>query len=296
MYKPISITNFIGQKPIIYDLAVNYSAIERNTSLGHTLLTGPPGLGKTTLAKVIAKDLGNHFIFSTGTNLNKKSDIEAILFNLGLRDVWFIDEIHAFKKYQELLYSPMQDFHYEGRPLQRFTLIGATTTAGTLSKPLLDRFINIYEFQLYTVKELMEILWFVGEELKFGENVCKFLAERSKGIPRLAINLATKVSNQAVFDGSTIEEACIKVTKRLEIDNLGLNPTDRKILKFLLTHRAFDLHTAIGEEVLSMGLNIDEKDLVYIHESWLIYIGFIMRTPRGRIITDLGIKYVNSFK
>lgn len=295
MYKPCSLYNFIGQKEIVEDLMIGVETLEYPKSLEHTLFCGPPGLGKTTLGKVIADTLGGNFIFKTGPNLTKKQELMDIFFRLGNRDVFLIDEIHSLKKLDEMLYSPMQDFKWEGVPLNQFTLIGTTTSAGQLKKPLLDRFINLYELDLYTIEELSAILFMNGAELYLTKPVCTYIAQRSKGTPRLALNFSLKVIKLKIYANITIEESARAVFKKLGIDDFGLSSKDRKVLGFLAQHGASELNKGIGAETIAFALNLDKSDLVNLHEPWLLYLDFIMRTPRGRIITPKGLSYVAKF-
>jgi len=292
--------SIIGQTKIIKNLLpqINKAAIY-SKPLEHTLFFGQPGLGKTTLVEIIGRQLCTTLIQKTGREL-KIDDVKNILKNICYRNIFFIDEIHRVKSdVLEILYSPLQiitnfqkqfiktnkfpkQYLWENNLMNAFTLIGATTSAGMLLKPLRDRFIHSFEFQLYSIKELCEIL----QDNGCPPNCANLIAERSRGVPRLAINLLINIHNQGLYIDEIKPRHCLKTFKELGIDINGLNESDIKILKYLA------LNGESGEQNLSFSLDIDKEDLVYIHEPYLMKLGLIKRTSKGRILTKKGEEYL----
>ena len=220
-YKPLSLSDFIGQSNAIKDLIVQIeSAKKRNSPLNHVAFYGPPGLGKTTLARIIANELGTQFSEITGHSITAKK-VEATLLSLKLGDLLFVDEIHAIKtKVAEMLYSPMQDFVYEGYCLPQFTLVGATTNLGKLPKPMRDRIVHQYVFTYYSMEEIATILTKHGVT----KQVAKYISQRAKGVPRHAVQFLIKI--RGYVDKYSSEEVKIKHCREafiaMEIDDIGM--------------------------------------------------------------------------
>lgn len=295
MQKPKDLSSFIGQEHIIEDLKINIEAAKiKKEPLGHTIFFGPPGLGKTTLALLVAKEFKSRFYMFTGINLSTKKQVANVMANLRHQDVLFIDEIHALRQpIEELLYTPMQDFNYEAKPIHHFTLIGATTLAGDITKPLLDRMIHQYELYLYSRDTLAYLIWISSNE-PITKDMAYEIAGRSKGVPRLARNYFHMIENQKIVNRhSCIEPEDIEqVFNRLAIDSIGLNPHDYKILKVLSEGRVNSPDGAVGLESLAIQTYIDKPTLVAMHEPYLLYLGFITRTSKGRKITRRGLQYM----
>ncbi len=295
-----TIHEFIGQKNIVKELSVHllFSNIW-GKPLEHTMFYGQAGLGKTTLAELTTKTLGTNFIQKTGKEL-KISILQDILENIRYCDVLFIDEIHRVKiDTQEILYGPIQninnlqkdfirnkmfpsEFIWENKLYKPFTLIGATTSAGMLTKPMRDRFIHAFELKLYTSEEIESVLMRNG----CNSQCSKIIAKRSRGVPRIAISFLIKAHNQGLYVPEIRPKDCYAVFDYSGIDELGLNPTDLSILYYLAENGE------TGEQVLSLTLGIDIESLIYIHEPYLMSLNFIKRTTKGRQITKQGLKYI----
>ncbi|MBQ9841662.1 MAG: Holliday junction branch migration DNA helicase RuvB [Clostridia bacterium] len=298
--RPRTLREYVGQEKVKENLSVFIDAAKiRHESLDHVLLYGPPGLGKTTLAAIIANELGVNFRITSGPALERPGDLAAMLTNLEEGDVLFIDEIHRLPRtVEEILYPAMEDFSIDiinGKgqgassihlPLQHFTLIGATTRAGQLSAPLRDRFGVIARLEMYTPDELARI---VTRSARILEVPCDpdgalEIATRSRGTPRIANRMLKRVRdfaavlNDGVIDKHTADEAL----SRLEVDHLGLDLVDRRILEAMIRHYnggpvGLDTLAAItGEEAITI------ED---VYEPYLMQLGFINRTPRGRVVT-----------
>lgn len=306
--RPSLIDEYIGQSEVKENMKVFIEAAKlRNESLDHVLLYGPPGLGKTTMAFIIANELGVNIKTASGPSIEKPGDLAAVLSNLEPGDVLFIDEIHRLPRYiEEILYPAMEDFTLdiiigtEGATrnikidLPPFTLVGATTRAGDLTSPLRDRFGIVNKLQYYTIEELTNIVKRTSEVLEFPieDEAAKELARRSRGTPRIANNLFKRVRDFALVDNK--EKIDIEVTEkalnRLKIDKVGLDETDKELLltiinKFNGGPVGIDtLATSIGEEVSTI------EDM---YEPYLIQIGFMKRTSRGRIVTEKAKNYFN---
>ncbi len=306
--RPTTFEEYIGQEPVKAGLKVAIEAAQkRGEPLEHILFYGPAGLGKTTLATVIANELDVPIVHTTAPAINQKKDLAAILTSLEEDGtVLFVDEIHRLHKaIEEMLYSAMEDFvlHImigEGagaRPIKislpRFTLIGATTRAGRISAPLRDRFGMIFKLEFYSVQEIMNILYRSAEiiNVNITEGGAKIIAERAKGIPRIANRLLNRVRDYAQLHNNNIvdEQIALRAFKQMEIDELGLNREDRTYLLTLI-HK-FD-GGPVGIDSLSTALN-EEKDTVEdLIEPYLIRIGLIKRTQKGRIATVNSYKYL----
>ena len=304
--RPKLIDEYIGQSEVKENMKVFIEAAKiRGEALDHVLLYGPPGLGKTTMAYIIANELGVNIKTASGPSIEKSGDLAAILSTLEPGDVLFIDEIHRMPRFiEEILYPAMEDFTLDiiigtdGQTrnikidLPPFTLVGATTRAGDLTSPLRDRFGIVNKLQYYSVEELTDIVKRTSEvlDMMITDDAAYVLATRSRGTPRIANNLFKRVRDFALVDGLDYIDVGVtnKALDRLKIDAKGLDETDKEILitiinKFNGGPVGIDsLATAIGEEVSTI------EDM---YEPYLIQIGYIKRTSRGRIVTEECKKY-----
>ena len=314
--RPSSLDDYIGQEKIKANLSLFLeAACSRGDALDHVLLSGPPGLGKTTLAHIISQEMGSQVHTVAGPNVEKKGDLAAILTNLQPRDVLFIDEVHRLQiSIEEVLYSAMEDFKLDliigqgpaARTLRidlpRFTLVGATTRAGLLSNPLRDRFGVQLRLDFYPVEELEKIIHRSGQLLKIevDSSGANEIARRSRGTPRIANRLLKRVRDFAqvkrkpAHGVSKINREVAQAALSLfEIDSRGLDPMDRKLLLTII--QKFE-GGPVGIETLSSAIGEERDTLEDVYEPYLIQEGFIQRTPRGRIATKtafdhLQIKY-----
>ena len=306
--RPKLIDEYIGQSEVKENMKIFIEAAKiRGEALDHVLLYGPPGLGKTTMAYIIANELGVNIKTASGPSIEKSGDLAAILSTLEPGDVLFIDEIHRMPRFiEEILYPAMEDFTLDiiigsdGQSrnikidLPPFTLVGATTRAGDLTSPLRDRFGIVNKLQYYSVEELTDIVKRTSEvlDMMITDDAAYVLATRSRGTPRIANNLFKRVRDFALVDGLDYIDVDVtnKALDRLKIDAKGLDETDKEILitiinKFNGGPVGIDsLATAIGEEVSTI------EDM---YEPYLIQIGYIKRTSRGRIVTEECKKYFN---
>jgi len=306
--RPSFLGDFIGQEKLKENLEIFLnSAKSRNDSLDHTLFYGPPGLGKTTLAQIIAHEMGVGFKSTSGPVISKSGDLAAILTNLQAGDILFIDEIHRLNKnVEEILYSAMEDFKLdiiigEGPSaraikidLPKFTLVGATTRLGAIANPLKDRFGIPLRINFYNVKELEQIIERDAKILNIGiENLAgKEIAKRSRGTPRIAIRLLKRVRDFAINANQEIitQKIADYALTQLEIDNYGLDASDHRYLRFIAENYRGG---PVGIETIASAIS-EEKDTVEDSiEPYLIQQGFIEKTPRGRVITE---KTWNIFK
>ncbi len=306
--RPSFLGDFIGQEKLKENLEIFLnSAKSRGDSLDHTLFYGPPGLGKTTLAQIIAHEMGVGFKSTSGPVISKSGDLAAILTNLQAGDVLFIDEIHRLNKnVEEILYSAMEDFKLdiiigEGPSaraikidLPKFTLVGATTRLGAIANPLKDRFGIPLRINFYNVKELEQIIERDAKILNIGiENFAsKEIAKRSRGSPRIAIRLLKRVRDFAINANQEIinQKIADYALTQLEIDNYGLDASDHRYLRFIAENYRGG---PVGVETISSAIS-EERDTVEDSiEPYLIQQGFIEKTPRGRVITE---KTWNIFK
>ena len=306
--RPSFLGDFIGQEKLKENLEIFLnSAKSRGDSLDHTLFYGPPGLGKTTLAQIIAHEMGVGFKSTSGPVISKSGDLAAILTNLQAGDVLFIDEIHRLNKnVEEILYSAMEDFKLdiiigEGPSaraikidLPKFTLVGATTRLGAIANPLKDRFGIPLRINFYNVKELEQIIERDAKILNIGiENLAsKEIAKRSRGTPRIAIRLLKRVRDFAINANQEIitQKIADYALTQLEIDNYGLDASDHRYLRFIAENYRGG---PVGVETISSAIS-EERDTVEDSiEPYLIQQGFIEKTPRGRVITE---KTWNIFK
>ncbi len=296
----------MGQDMIKENLKVAMLASKgRNDSLEHILLYGPPGLGKTSLAAVIANEMNANLVRTTATSIKRVIDLFSLVMTLDKGDILFIDEIHRLdKRVEEAFYSVMEDFQINivrggGRnikavsiPINKFTLIGATTKAGLLSKPLRDRFGFVFSLDFYNPQDLIRIVLNATNTLsvKISENEAYEIAKRSRGTPRIAINLTKRARDYAeVSRSSEINGECLKETfKSLQIDEIGLGEDDRKLL-LLLENRK---RKPLGLSTICAILNEDKSTVEEVIEPYLLFLGFIEKTPKGRVITEKGLKYL----
>lgn len=301
--RPQALEDFIGQAEARSNLRVFIqSARQRGEAMDHTLFHGPPGLGKTTLAQIMARELGVGFRMTSGPVLAKAGDLAAILTNLETRDVLFIDEIHRLNPaVEEVLYPALEDFELdlvigEGPAartvrieLQPFTLVGATTRLGLLTTPLRDRFGIPTRLQFYTVEELNEIVWRNAEKLKVpaDREGAMEIARRSRGTPRIAGRLLRRVVDFAVVegDGRITKTLADGALTRLGVDHLGLDGADRRYLRLIA--EAYQ-GGPVGIETLSAALSESRDALEEVIEPFLLQQGLIQRTPRGRMLAQGG--------
>lgn len=304
--RPQSLKDYIGQKKAKEVLRVYIEAAkQREDSLDHVLFYGPPGLGKTTLAGIIANEMGVHIKVTSGPAIEKTGEIAAILNGLQEGDILFIDEIHRLnRQVEEVLYPAMEDFAIDimiGKgtsarsvrlDLPRFTLIGATTRAGLLTAPLRDRFGVIQHLEFYSVEELKLIIQHSARVLnvQIDEQGALELARRSRGTPRLANRMLRRVRDfaQVKYDGRITLEAANTALDILDVDKLGLDQTDRLILMTMIERFAGG---PVGLDTLSAAIGEDSGTIEDVYEPYLIKNGFITRTPRGRVVSELTYRH-----
>ncbi len=304
--RPKWLDEYIGQDKVKRKLNIFIQAAkERKEPLDHVLLYGPPGLGKTTLANIIANEMGVNIRVTSGPAIERPGDLASILTNLGEDDVLFIDEIHRLNRsVEEILYPAMEDFALDiiiGKgpsarsvrlDLSRFTLIGATTRAGLLTSPLRDRFGVILNLDLYDIESLKSIVERSARILciEIDEEGAYEIAKRARGTPRIANRLLKRVRDyaQVVEDGIITLGVAKKALKMLEVDELGLDEVDRKLILNMI--EKFD-GGPVGLDTLSAATGEEKNTIEDVYEPYLLQIGFINRTPRGRIVTKTAYEH-----
>ncbi len=305
--RPRTLEEYIGQAKAKENLRVYIEAARlRGESLDHVLLYGPPGLGKTTLSAIIANEMGVSLRTTSGPAIEKQGDLAAILTNLAPGDVLFIDEIHRLpRQVEEILYPAMEDYAIDiiiGKgpsarsirlPIPRFTLIGATTRAGQLSTPLRDRFGVILKLELYTPEELAVIITRSANilDLEITPDGATEIATRSRGTPRIANRLLKRIRDFAAIkgDGRITGEIARMGLQQLEIDPLGLDNTDRRMLEAIIRYYNGG---PVGLETLAATIGEEAVTIEDVYEPYLLQIGFLSRTPRGRCATPLAYRHL----
>jgi len=306
--RPAKLEDYIGQKNVIEKLNISIEAAKkRNEPLEHMLFFGPPGLGKTTLAHIMTHEMGTNIFATSGPALIRAGDLVGILTSLSDGDILFIDEIHRLSSVvEEFLYPAMEDFKIDfvvekgamaktiNIPLKRFTLIGATTRAGSITAPLRNRFGMFYLIDFYPLEDIMEILRRSAKilQVKINGNAIKEISLRSRGTPRVANRLLRRVRDyvQVRADGMINEELAAKALEIEELDNIGLDILDRKYLNIVIKN--YD-GGPVGLEAISASLNEDCDTIEDMVEPYLLKIGFIKRTARGRMASKEASKHLN---
>lgn len=305
--RPQSLDDYTGQEAIKDSLRIAIEAARhRQDPLDHILFYGPPGLGKTTLAGILAHEMGSKLRITSAPALERPRDLAGLLVALKPGDILFIDEIHRLNRLaEEILYPAMEDFSLDitiGKgqtarikrlPLKRFTLVGATTRAGSLSAPLRDRFGMIQRLEFYRPNELASILMRAAGILKvnLSPEGAEAIAKRSRGTPRIANRLLKRVRDfaQVRADGTITAQVAEEALSQLHIDPLGLDPTDRRLLELVITH--FD-GGPVGIETLATALSEDVSTLEDVVEPYLLQAGLWRRTPRGRTVTPQAYRHL----
>ena len=305
--RPQTLDDYIGQQKAKENLKIYIEAAKaRGESLDHVLFYGPPGLGKTTLAGIIANEMGTHMKVTSGPAIGKPGEMAAILSNMQEGDVLFVDEIHRLnRQVEEVLYPAMEDYAIDimlGKgatarsirlDLPKFTLVGATTRAGLLSAPLRDRFGVVHHLEFYTVEELKTIILHSALTLgvEIDEEGAYEMARRSRGTPRLANRLLKRVRDfaQVKYDGRISKEVASFALDLLEVDKMGLDQNDRNILMTMIGKFAGG---PVGLDTLAAAIGEDAGTIEDVYEPYLVKNGLINRTPKGRVVTELAYQHL----
>lgn len=309
--RPQKLHQFIGQKKVkeVLNIFIESAKI-RNQPLDHVLLSGPPGLGKTTLANIISNELGVNIRVTSGPAIERVGDLAAILTNLNENDVLFIDEIHRLNKtVEEIMYPALEDFALDfiiGKgpsarsirlDLPKFTLIGATTRSGMLASPLRDRFGVMCNLDFYEPEDLKEIVLRSANiiNIEIEDKGAEEIAKRSRGTPRIANRLLKRVRDYAIVKGKGIidPETADKALRMLEIDEIGLDKLDRRILNTIID---FYKGGPVGIDTLAASIGEEKGTIEDVYEPYLLQIGYLSRTPRGRVVTEAGYRHVKKTK
>ena len=306
--RPHTLREYIGQEKAKQNLSIFIEAARRRSeALDHVLLHGPPGLGKTTLAGIIAAEMGVNIRITSGPAIEKPGDLAALLTNLSENDILFVDEIHRLNRsVEEILYPAMEDYAIDiiiGKgpsansirlDLPKFTLIGATTRAGQLSAPLRDRLGVTLRLELYTPEELTRIVTRSAGilEVPIEESGALEIARRSRGTPRIANRMLRRVRDfaQVVADGTITREVADHALQALEIDQLGLDPIDRRMMRAIIENYGGG---PVGLETLAATIGEEAVTLEDVYEPYLMQLGFLTRTPRGRCVTQKAYRHLH---
>ncbi len=305
--RPRTLSEYVGQEAIKENLSILLEAARRRgEAVEHVLFSGPPGLGKTTLANIVANELGVQIRTTSGPAIDHQGALASMLLNLGDRDVFFIDEIHRLNKVvEESLYPALEDFRFDhvvgkgagatslNLQLPKFTCVGATTRQGLLSGPMRDRFGISFRLDFYTRPELEQIVLRSARllEVDADPEAVAEIARRARGTPRIANRILRRVRDYAQVraQGRATLEVTLRALAMLDVDELGLEPLDRRILEIIITKFRGG---PVGLDTLATSLSEEPETVEDVHEPYLIQVGFLARTPRGRVVTDLAYSHL----